>query len=875
MRNWKSWLTFAIMVAIGLFVLYVAVFLVFIDFFIRLWLFTSLELDAYFWLRLLYRFIFSGAITLFFFAIFQFHFWIASHYLGLNPTEDVRADNKKHQRFHSLADRFIQKSTRVHTLISLTLAVVIAIPFYLRWEDTLLFFFGTRAGLVDPVYGNNVSFYLFSYPIYMLIQQELLATATVVFVLASTLYWLEHVFVPNQSKTFALGAKIHLAVLFGLVVAFLIWGLMLDRFSLLYSTAGEPIFYGPTFVDLRYKLPLIWLEIVILFAIASLLIFHGLSPRRRSRTPIIVALSAYVLTWGLEKWDWPPKLIEQFIVKPNFTKTQWDSMQFHIDATLDAYDLNNINTVDFTVKLDPTADIERWGTQKNFENIPVWDREFLIDSYRQLQGIRPYFTFPTIDEDRYFVGGHRRQVNLAAREINVSALPKEVRTWENRHLRYTHGFGAVITPAAQDAATPIDWYLRDLNMTSHVGFSVKHPEIYFGMETYDYALVPNNLPKVDFSEKHAGWEASETPPGIPMSSFFQKLLFSLHYKDEKIFLSAKISRESRLLLMRNVIERISYITPFLHLDKDPYLVVHNNRFYWIQDAYTLSNYYPAARPAADHYLDGPQEFNYIRNSVKIVVDAYSGHVDYYIVDPKDPIINAYSRAYPGLFKSIDEIPQNLLDHLRYPRDLYEIQMKIYAKYHQNRPDLFYQQADTWQFATVDGQPVLPYFMTMDFGRCDGLEEFAMVNPMTPMQRHNLSMVGVAGTVDHQKCDTSYKPGITIYKFPKAVQVNGPSQVNALINQNPEISAQFTLWNQQNSEVKKGRMIILPMGNSILYVQPIYMMTTKTRMPELARIIVSIGNQVVMDKTLREAFDHLKSQFVTANTTPTSGITATP
>jgi hypothetical protein len=361
--------------------------------------------------------------------------------------------------------------------------------------------------------------------------------------------------------------------------------------------------------------------------------------------------------------------------------------------------------------------------------------------------------------------------------------------------------------------------------------------------------------------------------GIPIPSLFRKMLFAFYLKDEKIFFSPNISTESKVLLRRNIDERITALTPFLHLDKDPYLVIDKDRFYWIQDAYTLSNYYPVSKPAADDYLDGKHKFNYIRNSVKVVVDAYDGSVDYYISDPKDPIINAYNRAYPGLFKTLREMPDELLQHLRYPRDLYYMQMKIYAKYHQNSPELFYEQAETWQFATVDGQPVLPYFITMDFDRCNDMEEFVMINPMTPVHRDNLSMVGIAGTIDEKSCDHTYNPGITIFKFPKAVQVNGPSQVNALIDQNPEIAAQFTLWNQQGSEVKKGRMVILTMGNSVLYVQPIYTLATKTKMPELARVIVSIGNQVVMEKTLQAAFARLKDMFIKGANRPASGISA--
>ena len=873
MRNWKLLPSLVGATIVGAIVLYVAFYFVFLDFFVDLWWFRSLEFEGYFWLRLLYRFIFSGAVTLFFLAIFQFHFWIASRYLGLNPPDDVLLDDVKRRRFQRFAEVFMYGSAKVYTPISLLLAIVIAIPFYLQWEDALLFFFGSDAGVVDPVYGNDVSFYLFSYPIYMLIQKELLTTACVLFVATGILYWMEHVFVPNQSKEFPLGAKLHLTVLFGFVVLFVAWGFMLDRFSLLYEDSREPVFFGPSFIDLRYHLPLIWLSILAFLAIAVSVVFYVFAERHRSKIPTLISAVSFASILALNNSETIPGLIDKFIVKPNFTRTEGPSMRYNIDATLAAYDLNNIKTVDFTVNLDATQDIEAWSTQKHFENIPVWDREFLIDSYQQLQGIRPYYRFPTVDEDRYFIHGHHQQVNLAAREVNIERLPKEAQNWENTHLRYTHGYGAVVSPAAQDAGIPIVWYLRDLNMYSDVGFSVKYPDIYYGLEKYKYAIVPNKLAVQEISgTSSSDMQNYDGNSGVPIPSYFRKMLFAFYFKDEKIFFSPNISTDSKVLLRRNIDERISTLTPFLHLDKDPYLVVDKDRFYWIQDAYTLSNRYPAAKPAADDFLNGEHEFNYIRNSVKIVVDAYDGSVDYYIAEANDPIITAYSRAYPGVFKQLDEMPANLLAHLRYPRDLYYMQMKIFAKYHQNTPELFYEQAETWEYATAYGESVMPYFITMDFERCNEHEEFVMINPMTPVNRNNLSMVGVAGTLDEAKCDTSYKPGITIYKFPKEVQVNGPSQVNALIDQNPEIAAQFTLWNQQGAEVKKGRMVILPMGHSILYVQPIYMLASKTKMPELARVIVSIGNQVVMDKTLLEAFQRLKGLFIKGANSPASGIT---
>ena len=878
MRNRKLLPALAGATIAGLIVLYVAFYFVFLDFFVDLWWFKSLEFETYFWLRLLYRFIFSGAVTLFFFAIFQFHFWIASRYLGLNPPDEVLLDDKQRRRFQRFADVFMSGSVKVYTPISFLMGIAIAIPFYLKWEDALLFFFGSNAGISDPVYGNDVSFYLFSYPIYILIQKELLTTAALAFLATGALYWLEHVFIPDQGREFPFGAKIHLTVLFIFVVLFVEWGFMLDRFSLLYANSREPVFFGPGFVDLRYHLPLIWMAITAVLIIAGSLIFYVFSEQHRSKTPILISVLSFCAVLGLKNYDFLPQLIDQFIVKPNPTRTEGQFMKYSIDATLAAYDLNNIRTVDFPINLDPTKDIEAWSNTKHFENIPVWDREFLIDSYQQLQAIRPYYHFMFVDEDRYFIHGHHQQVNLAAREINIKNMPPEAQNWENTHMRYTHGYGAVISPAAQDAGIPIVWYMRDLNMSSDVGFSVKYPDIYYGQEKYSYAIVPNNLVVKDISSS----ERDDSPDyqgnsGVPIPSYFRKLLFAFYFKDEKIFFSPNITTQSKLLIRRNIDERINTLTPFLHLDKDPYLVVDKDRLYWIQDAYTLSNMYPVSNPAADDFLDGKHKFNYIRNSVKVVVDAYDGSVDYYIADPKDPVINAYDRAYPGLFKKLAEMPDSLLSHLRYPRDLYYMQMKIYAKYHQNEPELFYEQAETWQYATVDGEPVLPYFITMDFDRCNDREEFAMINPMTPVNRGNLSMVGIASTMDEGKCDHTYKPGVTIYKFPKEVQVNGPSQVNALIDQNPEIASQFTLWNQLGSEVKKGRMVILPMGNSILYVQPIYTLASKTKMPELARVIVSIGNQVVMDKTLWDAFSHLKDLFIKRANSPATGTTgiATP
>ncbi|NOQ14470.1 MAG: UPF0182 family protein [Methyloprofundus sp.] len=863
MRNWKLLPTLFGLTGLAIFA-YILFYFVFVDFFVDLWWFRSLNFEGYFWLRLLYRFIFSGAVTLIFFSIFFFHFWIASRYLGLNPPDEILVSADKRQRFQTFADMFMYGSVKIYTPLSLILAVVIASPFYHQWEAALLYFFGSSSGVTDPVYGQDISFYLFSYPLYMLIQQELLYSSIILFFLVTALYWIEHIFVPNQNKDYPLGAKIHLTILLGFTVLFVIWGLFLDRFSLLYVNSHEPVFFGPGFVEIRYLLPLIWLSILSVLALFVSVVIYIFSRQHRTAVPIFIAMGSFLFALGLQNVTFIPSLINTFIVRPNPVLTEGQFMENNIKATLDAFGLDKIDIVDYQIKLDASEDIETWGTKRHFENIPVWDRGYLIDGYKQLQGIRPYYSFHSVDEDRYFLNDHIQQVNLAARELNTDKLPFAAKNWENTHLRYTHGYGAVITPAAQDAGNPILWYLRDLNMSSNVGFSIKTPDIYYGQEKYPYAIVPNDLEVLGLSGSDKDISgAYQGEGGVPFPSFFRKLLFAFYFGDEKIFFSSNISKQSKLLIRRNIVERINRITPFLHLDNDPYLVVTKDRFYWIQDAYTLSDKYPVSKFASDDFLSGTQNFNYIRNSVKIVVDAYDGSTKYYISDSKDPIINAYRVAYPGVFNHLDKMPSELRKHLRYPRELYYMQMMVYSKYHQVQPELFYEQAETWQFAKVNKQYVMPYYQTMDFGHCDDREEFVMINPMTPINRSNLSMIGLAGTLDTKGCgQNSYDPHITIYKFAKDIQVNGPAQIEALIDQSPEISEQFTLWDQHGSNVAKGRMVILPMGkNSILYVQPIYMISTKTKIPELTRVIVSIGNQVVMDTTLWSAFKKLKAKFI--------------
>lgn len=866
MPNWKRMPVFLGIILAVLALFYVAFYFLFLELMVDLWWFRSLNYEGYFWLRLLYRYFISGGVTLGFFLIFFVNFWVASRYLGVTRSSTIHGSVGDRKQTRSLIARFQSGALDVYSIISLVLAVIIALPFYNQWEASLLYLYAPNTGVMDPVYHYDVSFYLFSFPIYQLIQKELLIALSVLFLSVALLYWIEHKVLIRGRRQYPLGVKIHLTALITFVFLIVAWGFMLQRFGLLYVDGHEPVFYGPGFIEIRYHLPLIWAAFATFLGAALAAIFLIHSHGKRGRTPLIVFSLAFLVALGLRYVAFIPDVIDKFIVQPNPVKAEKSFMANNITATQQAYNLSDVKTLDFEVAIHPEDDLAAWANREHIQNIPVWDRELLSDVYNQLQGLRPYYQFLDVDEDRYFINGYIQQINLGARELNIGKLPMEVKqSWENRYLRYTHGYAGVMTPAAQKGGQPIEWYLRDLNLHSDIGLTIKNPDIYYGMEDYNYAIVPNELNIVDISgtDSRAAKNYSGSG-GVPITSLFRKLLFAVYYEDEKIFFSVNINDNSRLLLRRNIIERVETLAPYLALDNDPYLVVSEQNLFWIQDAYTLSDSYPVAKPSIAKFrtrgknLD--KRFNYIRNSVKIVVNAYTGEVDFYIVDPTDPIIKAYDNAYPGVFKSLAHLPQALKSHLRYPRDLFFYQMKIYAKYHQTQPELFYQQAETWDFSRVESSIVKPYYLTTEIEGFDELNKFILVEPMTPIRRDNLSVLAIAGSLNVASGGTAYSSKIALYKFRKDVQVDGPAQVSALIDQDPAISEQFTLWDQHGSKVTWGRMVIIPLGHSVLYVQPIYLISTNTRIPELTRVIVSMGNEVVMDKSLAKAFQGLEGKL---------------
>ncbi len=866
MPIWKRILILGGIALAVIMLLYVAFHFIFLDLIVDLWWFESLKFERYFWLRLLYRYFISGGVTLLFFLIFFLNFWFASNFLGVTDSS-ARGDSGKRG---TLAYKFKSGALDVYFLLSLLLAVIVALPFYHQWEAALLYFLAPGTGIEDPYYQYDVSFYLFSVPVYELVQSELLSVFSILLLAVAFLYWLEHRVLAAGGEGYPRGVKIHVT---GLVLAVCLvvgWGFMLQRFGLLYENAHEPIFFGPGFVETKYHLPLIWTALLTFSgaALSAIILIH--SHGRTGKWPLFGFFALFLAALGLRNVSIIPDSMNRFIVRPNPVTTEQRYMRNNIDATLAAYKLTDVKTLDFEVSRTPENDLKQWINDQHLHNVPVWDRELLNNVYNQLQGLRPYYKFSDVDEDRYLITDRIQQVNVSAREVNIDKLPKSAQSWENIHLVYTHGYGAVMTPAAQEGGRPIEWYLRDLNLQSKIGFKIENPDIYYGMEKYGYAIVPNQLYVEDISAGSSPESRGEYKGtgGIPVLSLFRKLLLTVYLKDENIFFSTNLNKESRMLIRRNVRERIAILTPYLALDSDPYLVVTGKNLFWIQDAYTISDKYPVSKlldvqfPTTSGTVDA--RINYIRNAVKIVVDAFNGAVDYYIVDPHDPVVLAYSKAYPGFFKSLDEMPGELKSHLRYPRDLFYHQLRIYSQYHQRNPALFFQQAETWDFPKTESKRVMPYFLTTEIEGCPQLQTFTLVAPMTPVQRDNLSVLAIAGSLDFESCGVAYSGTITVYKFHKDVQVDGPAQIYALIHQNPRIAEQFTLWDQRGSKVSLGRMVIIPLGHSVLYIQPVYLSSNFANIPELTRVIVSIGNEVVMEKSLEIAFRTLEEKFNSYN-----------
>jgi len=848
-------------IALGAILLIVLIVSYCVNFLMDLWWFDTLGYVYYYGLRETYRDIIAIGITVIIVFLVYANFLFIPRLIS-NDRLDIGSDDQVTKA--GWVDKlFITYPIKVLLPLSILITIPVIFPIYENWELFLLYIFSSSSGVVDPAYGKDISYYLFSYPVYTLVQDKLLIVFSMLFCIISFIYWRIYKEYKGKNSSFPLPAKLHLTGLIVAIVAIEAWSIVLERIEMLYEDRNEPVYFGPGLVDMTYQLPLIWLTFVVFLGIAGSAIY--LIYRKKGKRLFIGLLLSYFLLLGFREFDFIPNLMDRFYIKPNPVVAEKKYIQFNIDATLNAFDLSDVDVIDYPARSSLTRDVST-GIYEELYNIPLWDHDLLKNVYQQLQAIRPFYNFSPVAIDRYNLDSKEYQVNIAARELTIEKLPAEAQNWENIHMRYTHGYGAVVTPAAQSANQPMQWFLNELTLQNKFpDISVAHPEIYFGLGEYPYAIVPNTVPASDTDawDLSADYKGSD---GLKISSLILKLVFSAYLKDEKIFFSTSINDKSKILIRRNIKERVNFIAPFLTLDSEPYPVILDDKIYWIMDAYTTSDRYPIVKaidnPLTKHVSD---KVNYIRNSVKIIVDAYNGTVNFYIVDPKDPIVSAYQSAYPGLFKNLSTIPQEFIKHLSYPQDLFTLQMEIFSRYHQTDPDIFYQQSNALEMAKMDGKRVAPYYLTLDIlDKPDTpeseLAKFILVSPLSPIRLDNLYSIAIAGCLRIENCNTQYAADIFFYKFSQKLQVDGPGQIEALINQNPEISQYFSLWDQRGSKVIKGRIIIIPVERSILYIQPIYLVaSTNVGFPQLAKVIVSMNQLTAMGDTIELAYKKLEQQ----------------
>ncbi|MCB0018066.1 MAG: UPF0182 family protein [Anaerolineales bacterium] len=731
------------------------------------------------------------------------------------------------------------------------------------WDEFLRFVFRTPFNVAEPIYNLDVSFYLFELPIYEFLQGWIVFLLFLTLVGTAVIYFLGNarMVAGGRLQNFQAvpGLRPHAALLATFIVAGWAVGLWLSRYDLLYSPRG--VVFGASYTDLAAERPAIYIQTVLMAVLAVMVAINIF--RSSLRPALFVAALWFLATIAIGGVY--PSLLQRYSVEPNEISRERPYIEHNIEFTRLAFGLDNVIERPFELGEDLTP--ANLAEEVSLKNVRVWDYRPLQSTYTQLQGLRPYYQFNEIDIDRYNIDGEDRQVMLAVRELNKDNLPSQ--TWVNEKLVFTHGYGVVMNPV--DSITrdgQPTFFIQDLPPQSTIDLTIDRPELYFGELTNDVVFAGSR--QLEFSYPQGESNVSTTyegSGGILLSNYLRRLAFAFRFAETNLLLSQDITPETRVLMHRSIRERILTITPFLQLDSDPYIVIADGRLVWVADAYTLSGDFPYATRVDN-------SINYIRNSVKITVDAYDGTVTYYLNDPNDPIIQAYAQAYPGLFQPLDTMPESLRSHLRYPEDLFVYQTRQFLKYHMDNVDVFYNQEDLWDIPTETleeaEQAVEPYYVILTLpGEAE--PEFLLIQPYTPAGKSNM-IAWIAARNDGENYGQ-----LVAYELPKQELVFGPSQIEARINQDTEISGQISLWDQQGSRVIRGNLIVIPIANNFLYVEPLYLLSESSALPELKRVIVATGDRIAMEDTLAGALAALLEDdtFVTsggASTGSSSGDT---
>jgi uncharacterized protein len=711
-----------------------------------------------------------------------------------------------------------------------------------NWEMVWRWLHRVDFKAVDPVFSRDISFYFFKLPVYNEVVRLGLILSFVALIFALVLYYFKGSLSWRKLRDASGKSRIglHISLLAALIFLLLAASAYLDRFELLFG--DHRVFSGANYADLHARLPMLTLLAIAALAGALIWIFNAFASTNRAAMLAVLLYFAVFLVGNVY-----PALVQKISVTPNELNKESPQIKYNIDATLRAYGLDKIEERDLSDdKSLTTQDIK--NNSATIHSIRLWDHGQLLDALRQIQEIRNYYDFVAVDNDRYFFNGELQQIMLSARELNSERLPE--RNWINEHLSYTHGYGLALGPVNRmtSEGLPVLEVQNIPPVSEQPSFKITRPEIYYGELTRGYALAKTGQKEFDYPGKEDVYATYQGTGGVPVNSFFRKLLFALYFKDPNIVLSSLVTPESRFLYYREVKERLGRLAPFLKLDPDPYMVISEGRLFWIQDGYTISNRYPYSKTMMGN------GGNYIRNSVKMVMDAYNGKVDMYVSDPGDPLIQVYQNIFPGVFRPLTEIPDDLRRHLRYPETIFQVQANIYAEYHMRTPQTFYQKEDLWKIPAIDGggneNAMAPYYMIMRLPQ-EKQEEFILMLPFTPRDKGNLSAWMAA------RSDGENYGRLVVYRFSKQSNVYGPQQIVSKINQDTLISPQISLWNQRGSQVNQGNLLIIPIEEALLYIRPLYLRSESDKMiPELKRVIVAYKDKIVMEESLEAAIDKI-------------------
>ncbi len=718
---------------------------------------------------------------------------------------------------------------------SALLAFFLSIVASSQWLTILRFLEPTPFGQADPLFGYDVSFYVFTLP-FLDIARYICFAVVVLSAIGSIAAYVAggRLSVGPEGFSIDLKARQHLLLLAAGAFALLAWGAYLDIPRLLTTSSGTV--FGASFVDVNVRMYVLQGLVLVSGAAVAATAYAAFS---RATWPVVASAAAYLLVWI--GGGGAATALQQLVVTPDEQQREAPFLVHNIAATRQAFDLDDLEERQVSGDaLLTLQDIE--DNAETINNVRLWDHQPLLDTFGQIQEIRTYYEFASVDNDRYVVDGEYRQTMVSSRELNSDNLPN--RSWINERLQYTHGFGVALGPVNQvtQEGLPV-LFIQDLPPRSETDLAVEQPSIYFGELTNDYVLVNTGTDEFHYPEGENNVSTRyDGSGGVEVGGLFRRLLFSLRFRSYEILVSGQVNRESRLIYHRNISDRVATIAPFLRYDADPYLVIADGRLYWMRDAYTISDRYPYSTPVTNG-------INYIRNSVKIVIDAYNGTTTFYLTEPDDPIGATLGKIFPELLKPLDEMPETLRQHIRYPEGIFSLQTSMYSTFHMTNPSVFYNREDEWEVPVIDNEQMEPYYTIM---RLPGEEraEFIQMLPFTPRGKNNLAAWIVA------RSDGDNYGKMLVFQFPKQKVVFGPSQIVARINQDQEISPQITLWNQQGSEVIQGTLLVIPIEEALLYIRPLYLRASGGRIPELKRVVVAYQNQIVMEETLDEALNRL-------------------